>query len=352
MLLASFKKYILDFKFAAKTSRNTLNQKPTYFLFLKDFEKDLLGIGECSTISGLSIDPENLYESKLSELCKEINNQNSYDFYFDLKIFPSIKFGLETAIKGIKNSCSYKIFLSDFIEGHYRIPINGLIWMGDIDFMKKQIHEKIEAGYDCLKLKIGAHHFDEEIDLIRQIRKAYSSEKLCIRVDANGAFQVKDALEKLKILGDNDIHSIEQPIKTGLYDEMAYLCEQSPIPIALDEELIGIFDTKNKIKMLNHIKPQYIILKPSLLGVFEASSEWINLAQKNQIGWWITSALESNIGLNAIAQWASTYEPPIPQGLGTGQLYHNNFPSPLCIEKGYLGYNPELNWDYSQLLNS
>jgi L-alanine-DL-glutamate epimerase-like enolase superfamily enzyme len=217
--------------------------------------------------------------------------------------------------------------------------------MGDEDFMKQQIHQKLTEGYTCLKMKIGALSFDKEVSILENIRKKYSKDEVILRVDANGAFTAEEAEEKLKILAGLDIHSIEQPIKQGNIHKMRKLCRKSPVPIALDEELIGIFDVKEKEKLLQTIRPQFIILKPSLLGGFAKCLEWITLAHHLGIGWWITSALESNIGLNAIAQWTYTLSNPLPQGLGTGSLFTNNFEGPLEVEKGKLYYRPALQWD-------
>jgi L-alanine-DL-glutamate epimerase-like enolase superfamily enzyme len=234
-----------------------------------------------------------------------------------------------------------------FTEGKKVIPINGLVWMGDKEFMKNQIKDKIETGFSCIKMKIGAIDFEAEIELLRTIRNEFSSQEIELRVDANGAFNPKNALEKLKKLSELEIHSIEQPIMQGQVQEMATLCLKSPLPIALDEELIGVFSLQEKKKLLATINPQYIILKPSLVGGFQGSTEWIQLAQQNNCGWWITSALESNIGLNAIAQFTHTLNSSLPQGLGTGGLFSNNFVSPLAIKNGTLKYHPEKSWKFN-----
>ena len=243
------------------------------------------------------------------------------------------------ALKDLEIEGENILFPSEFTQGNDSIEINGLVWMGKSDFMRKQIIEKIEAGFSCIKLKIGAIDFDKEIELIKSIRKEFSEKDIEIRVDANGAFAVDNALEKLKILSEYGLHSIEQPIKQGQLEEMTRLCKQTPLPIALDEELISVNKFDKKRTLLQTIKPQYIILKPSLTGGFKASEEWIKIAQQNDIGWWITSALESNIGLNAIAQWTYTLGNKMPQGLGTGQLYKNNFDSPLYIKNGQLNFS-------------
>jgi L-alanine-DL-glutamate epimerase-like enolase superfamily enzyme len=219
--------------------------------------------------------------------------------------------------------------------------------MGTKEFMKTQIKEKLSSGFSCIKMKIGAIDFETEMDLLTSIRKEFSSREIELRVDANGAFATNGALEKLKRLSDLEIHSIEQPIKQGQIEEMALLCERTPLPIALDEELIGVFSVTKKEEILQTIQPQFIILKPSLIGGFNGSEQWIEKAKKHNISWWITSALESNIGLNAIAQWTFTLQNKMPQGLGTGGLYTNNFNSPLEIQKGSLQYNNSKNWNFN-----
>lgn len=350
MLQSYWKKHTLKFKRPAGTSRGTLYSKDLWFVIVyDDAVPQIKGIGECSLLKGLSIDDRDDYEEKLSEVCKNISN---YKFYLDsgLVEFPSIRFGLETALidlgiyentKSEENRGDHILFPSAFTEGKDSIEINGLVWMGEFDFMRKQIIEKIEAGFKCIKLKIGAIDFDKELNLIKSIRDEFSAKDIEIRVDANGAFKTADAPEKLSRLAKYSLHSIEQPIKQGQWEEMARLCELSPLPIALDEELIGINVITEKEKLLKIIHPQFIILKPSLLGGFKASEEWIDLAEKNNTGWWVTSALESNIGLNAIAQWTYTLKNKMPQGLGTGQLFENNFDSPLFIESGRLWFSLE-----------
>jgi len=336
----------LQFKFPAGTSRGVLLHKPSSFLLL---EKDgFRGIGECSTIPNLSIDPVETYSEKLEEVCRLLNEGVDPDS-IDLSLFPSIAFGLETALLDLKAKGSKCLFPSAFTRGETGIPINGLVWMGDKDFMQKQIREKIAAGYHCIKLKVGALDFETELEIISGIRQQFSPEDIELRLDANGGFTPTDALEKLEKLAAFHIHSIEQPIKQKQLEAMATICQQSPIPIVLDEELIGV-RSEDKEFILEKIKPAYIILKPSLIGGFRQSEEWIRLAEKHSIAWWITSALEANIGLNAIAQWTYTLNSQLPQGLGTGQLYHNNIPSPLAIENARLFYKPEVDWNVSSCL--
>jgi o-succinylbenzoate synthase len=336
----------LHFKFPAGTSRGVLLHKPTSYLILEN--DGCVGIGECSTIPYLSIDPQDDYVQKLDELCRCINLGN--DMYnIDLKAFPSIAFGLETAWLDLSSKGSKQLFPSDFTAGEVGIPINGLVWMGDKNFMKNQIQEKIAAGYRCIKLKVGAIDFNTELNLISDIRKQFSVHDMTIRVDANGAFSSDDALEKIKQLSVYGIHSIEQPIGRGQWEEMAELCEHSPIPIVLDEELIGV-PACDRFSLLEKIQPNYILLKPSLIGGFAVAEDWISKADGLGIGWWITSALESNIGLNAIAQWTYTLHSSLPQGLGTGQLYHDNIPSPLEIENAKLFYRDTKEWDLSTII--
>jgi L-alanine-DL-glutamate epimerase-like enolase superfamily enzyme len=259
--------------------------------------------------------------------------------------FPSIQFGVEMAFQSLVSETPYLLFPSDFTQGQKSIPINGLIWMGEESFMKEQIEEKLAAGFRCVKLKIGAIDFDKELQLLRFIRANFTAEQVEIRVDANGAFNENDALNKLIQLSEFELHSIEQPIAKNNTDRMSELCKTSPFPIALDEELIGVFSVLDKEALLLKIKPQYIILKPSFVGGFRGTQEWISLAEKHQIGWWITSALESNIGLNAIAQWTFLQHNLMPQGLGTGALYTNNFDCPLEVDRGQLWYDTNRNWD-------
>lgn len=348
MLKAFSKKYTFNFIRPAGTSRGTLMSKDSWFIILQ--KNNFVGMGECGLLKGLSIDDRPDYPEKIEEVVNLLNLNMTIPDDF-LISYPSIRFGLEMALLDLQKIENHILFPSAFTHGRDSIPINGLVWMGTFDFMKKQIKEKIQSGFSCIKLKIGAIDFEQELSLLQSIRNEFRKEDIELRVDANGAFAVEEAIEKLNRLSEFDLHSIEQPIKAGQWNEMANLCEKSPFPIALDEELIGIFETEEKIKLLRTINPQYIILKPSLFGGFAASQEWIDLAEKNKIGWWVTSALESNIGLNALAQWTYTLKSKMPQGLGTGQLYSNNFESPLGISNGQLFYNPDMNWDISALLS-
>ncbi len=340
---ASFQKYVLNFKQPSGTSRGVLRTKETYFLFLK--ENECNGVGECGLFKGLSADDRPDYEEKLHWLCKNIHLEKDH-LLNELKEFPSIQFGLEQALLSFQSEDKFTLFPSKFTKGKESISINGLIWMGSADFMKQQIKEKLAEGFTTIKLKIGAIDFDTELELLKAIRKDFTSKRIELRVDANGAFTPKNALEKLKRLSDYDLHSIEQPIKAGQWQEMASLCEKTPLAIVLDEELIGVFKKDKKQKLIDTIKPQFIILKPSLVGGIKGSEEWIKLANEHNALWWITSALESNIGLNAIAQFTYSLKPIMPQGLGTGGLFNNNFSSPLEVKSGQLHYNPKLKWQF------
>ncbi len=302
-----------------------------------------MGIGECALFRGLSHDDRPDYETVLQRLCIEINKSPS-DLLKDLIDYPSIQFGLEQALLSLKQRNKFELFPSEFTQGKANISINGLIWMGDKDFMKKQIIEKLKDGFTTIKLKIGAIDFQTELNLIKLIRKEFNPDEIEIRVDANGAFLPHEALDKMKRLAEFNLHSIEQPIQQGQIESMAKLCRDTPLPIALDEELIGVVDYDLKEQLIDIIKPQYIILKPSLVGGFKGSREWITIAEKYNIQWWITSALESNIGLNAIAQYTYKLKPTLPQGLGTGGLFNNNIEAPLEVVKGSLRYNTQLNW--------
>jgi o-succinylbenzoate synthase len=344
LIKAEYKRYTLNFKNPSGTSRGILRTKETYFIILN--ENDKIGIGETGLFRGLSIDDVPNYEEKLAWACKNINI-GLQKLLFELTNYPSIQFGLEQAILSLKSNNKLELFPSNFTKGKEAISINGLVWMGDKSFMKSQIKDKLASGFSCIKMKIGAIDFDTEIELLTSIRKEFSSKEIELRVDANGAFLPENALEKLKTLSELDLHSIEQPIKQGQLQEMAKLCEETPLPIALDEELIGVFSVEDKRKVIHTVNPQYIILKPSLIGGFAGSTEWINLAQENNSGWWITSALESNIGLNGIAQFTYTLQSNLPQGLGTGSLFTNNIQSPLEVKKGTLQYNNNLQWNFN-----
>jgi len=340
---AEYHKYILNFKNPSGTSRGVLTQKETWFIIIK--KKDKIGVGECGLLRGLSIDDRDDYERKLQWVCDNIH-LGAAALWNKLIDFPSIQFGVEMAFKSLESSNPFLLFYSKFTRGVDFIPINGLVWMGEPEFMKQQIEDKLQQGFKCIKLKIGAIDFEQELALLKFIRSHFDEKTIELRVDANGAFTKEEAMYKLEKLAEYKIHSIEQPIKPNQYEAMQLLCQNSPIPIALDEELIGVFSAQEKEHLLETIKPQYIILKPSLIGGFRGSAQWISLAEKHKIGWWITSALESNVGLNAIAQFTYTLQNEMPQGLGTGSLYTNNFPSPLVVENGFLKSNSITEWDF------
>lgn len=343
---ATCHKYLLHFKRPSGTSRGVMTNKETWFIVLEQDGKK--GIGECGILRGLSCDDRPDYEEKLEWTCANIHLGKDL-LWEALLEFPSIQFGIEMAFQSLASETPYLLFPSDFTQGQKSIPINGLIWMGEESFMKEQIEEKLATGFRCVKLKIGAIDFDKELQLLRYIRANFSPEQVEIRVDANGAFDKNNALDKLIQLSEFKLHSIEQPIAKNNADRMSELCETSPFPIALDEELIGVFSASDKETLLQKIKPQYIILKPSFVGGFRGTQEWISLAEKHQIGWWITSALESNVGLNAIAQWTFLQHNLMPQGLGTGALYTNNFDCPLKVDQGQLWYDTNINWDCNLL---
>ncbi|WP_250254430.1 o-succinylbenzoate synthase [Chryseobacterium sp. Marseille-Q3244] len=330
---ASYFKYVLEFKRPSGTSRGVLLDKETFILEISEDGKK--GIGECAVFRGLSFDDKSDYEEKLIWLCENIDLNPDF-LKEELKDFPSIWFGYEQAVQNLKLGENL-YFPSEFTEGKSAITINGLIWMGDVGYMEEQIQDKLEKGFHCIKLKIGVDWKSEHI-ILQELRRKFSKEQLELRVDANGGFSIDEAGIVLQQLADLHIHSIEQPIKAGNWKGMAELCAQTPTPIALDEELIGITDLEEKKKLLETIKPQYIILKPALVGGFAGSDEWISLAEEQNIGWWITSALESNIGLNAIAQYTFTKKSPMPQGLGTGALFTNNFESNLELRNELLWF--------------
>jgi o-succinylbenzoate synthase len=356
-MTASVHPYRLQFKKPVLTSRGSMDYKNGYYIIVEN--NGIRGIGECSYIEGLSIDRLDTFEKQLTDICSNIDKIS--DLYYEdssiphhlISEYPSIAFGLETALMDLRNGGKRLIIAdSKFYQGNQDIPINGLIWMGDDDFMQQQIAEKLTDGFRCIKIKVGAIDFKEECRLIENIRKQYDASQIEIRLDANGGFNEQNVRERLKILSQYTIHSIEQPVKPQQYLLMRSLCMDNIIPVALDEELIGTDRTDFRIKLLETIRPQYIILKPSLLGGLAPCDEWIGIAEKLNVGWWATSALESNIGLNAIAQWAAsavsastlTGTRSMYQGLGTGSLYVNNIASPLYIEAGHLKYNPAQKW--------
>lgn len=343
---ASYQKCVLRFKTPAGTSRGVLTERETWFLKLEEMGKT--GIGECAPLRGLSTDYQPGYEEKLQWVCNHIE-QGETRLREKLPDYPSLQFGIEQAFRSLRSETPFLLFPSEFTRGKQSIPINGLVWMGNETFMKQQIERLLTSGFTCIKLKIGALDFETELNLLRFIRKQFKADEVQIRVDANGAFEPAEALEKLSRLAELEVHSIEQPIQPRQWETMAALCAQTPIPIALDEELIGIGSDEEKEQLLQLLKPQYLILKPSLLGGFATCDAWIALAEKYKTGWWLTSALESNVGLNALAQYAFTKQNLLPQGLGTGSLYVHNIESPLEVRKGQLWYDFQKNWNLGML---
>lgn len=340
-----FAPYLLKFKEPSGTSRGILTEKPTFLIKVYDeTDPEHFGIGEAAVFPGLSPEADGNYVWKLTELLANV----AIGRPTDLSCHSSIQFGFEQALYDYSNGCRGIYFPSEFTKGGDSIEINGLVWMGDYDTMLNRIEKKINEGFKCIKLKIGAIGWEDELDLIKMIRKSFNSSQLMIRVDANGAFSFDNCMEKLENLANLEIHSIEQPIKAGNPKLLKQLCIETPIPIALDEELIGKGKTEERIRTLEEINPQFIILKPALCGGFSGAIEWINEAQERGIGWWVTSALESNVGLNAIAQFTYNIGALGPQGLGTGGLFTNNFESPISLDKDRLIFDPDVPYNYSQ----
>jgi o-succinylbenzoate synthase len=346
--------HTLNFNFPAGTSRGVMTSRPTHFIIIE--QRGARGIGECAPLARLSEDDlpnlPMMIELVLQRIAKRPFPRSAREVFQLVRDtvpanLPSVRFGLETALLDLLHGGKRLVFPSVMRPEFAPLPINGLVWMGDRNFMQRQIDEKLAQGFRCLKLKIGAIDFADELRLLASIRQRYTKEAVTLRVDANGAFSAAEAMKKLKQLAKLNIHSIEQPIAPGQTKAMAALCRDSPVPIALDEELIGKHTREERSQLLDAIQPQYIILKPTLLGGIEAADDWVLLAENREVGWWATSALESNVGLNAIAQWVATHEPTLPQGLGTGQLYHNNIEAPIRIAEGHLHYDSIHAWDLS-----
>lgn len=354
----TYQKYKLKFKFVAGTSRGKFSERDSYLIFLKDKTKGITGIGEASPLKGLSLDFVPDFARQLESLFPVFSylpdfkdTEEVLDFVEEKvpSTLPSIRFAFETALLDLLNGGNFVIFPNDFTEKQKPLPINGLIWMGEEAFMTRQIDQKIASGFNCIKMKIGSIDFDTELQILGRIRSQYDSGQITLRVDANGAFDLTSVRDRLLRLAALDIHSIEQPIKAGHPDDMAQLCREHILPIALDEELIGNNDATDKLGLLQLVNPQFIILKPTLLGGIRNTMQWISMAGKLGIGWWITSALESNIGLNAICQFTAQYNINLPQGLGTGQLYKNNIMSPLVMNRGEIRYDHTNVWDLSTI---
>ncbi len=371
-LKANFIKRTFHFGFNARTSRGAMKEKDSWFIMIRDEQTpEVFGVGECGPLPGLSIEDFAELEQALSQIIEKINSAGltlhhlspftANDAKADMRnlnIFlttlvgeaflhrhPAVTFAMETALLDLAHSGTRLLFDNSFVQGN-PIPINGLVWMGGLDFMLQQVEIKIRDGFRCVKLKVGGMDFEKECDILQYIRRKYFREKIEVRLDANGAFKIDEVLYKLHELSKFEVHSIEQPIAAGS-KELPELCKNSPIPIALDEELIGIASKTEKEGLLDRIRPQYIILKPSLHGGLFACQEWIELAEACQVGWWITSALESNVGLNAVAQFTANHTIQWSQGLGTGEIYSDNIPSPLQVKNGQLLYNSAQEWDFS-----
>lgn len=344
MFVASYIKHQLQFIKPAKTSRNTMQTHTVYYVVLTSKTERESYWGEAAPLPGLSVDDVAQIEHKINECCTAVTNGYTFNM-LDFSGFPSVQFAFETAFLAAQHNEDFLLFDTPFYRSQQPIAINGLVWMNEKETMLHEALEKASKGFDTIKFKVGALDFDEECRMLETFRKQFNAFKTTIRLDANGAFATDEAIEKLRELSRFEIHSIEQPIKAKQWDAMQELCAKTPIAIALDEELIGVDVNANGQSMLQHIKPQHIILKPTLLGGLSNSEAWVNLAQHNNIGWWATSALESNIGLNAIAQWTATQHLQVPQGLGTGSLYSNNIPSPLTVSNGQLVYDKSKKWE-------
>jgi len=349
MIAARWIERTLQPRFELGTSKGPINARTVWYLLAWETDRpDVVGIGEAALFPGHSKEFPADVKTKLIELCADSSDWQRR-LTTDLVDVPSVRFAVEQCLRDLDVSGTKQLFPSAFTLGQRSIPINGLVWMGDKATMKQRIREQIEKGFTTVKMKIGAIGIDDELELLRSVRAEFDANTITLRVDANGAFNARQAPDILKRLADLEVHSIEQPIAPGLYEIMAELCERSPVPIALDEDLIGLNTHDAKVDLLDNVKPQYIVIKPSLVGGWAAAQEWIDLAKARNINWWITSALESSIGLNAIAQYTATLNVQLPQGLGTGGVYTNNIPSPLLAERGALHFRPEVGWDLSSL---
>lgn len=338
----SFAKHELVFVKPSRTSRGEMKTHAVYYVRFVRVHDGKITYGEAAPLPGLSIDAVPGFESKLQWCCEALTDGMPVE-EMELALFPSIQFAFETALLAMKHEAPFVLFDNDFMKGK-GIPINGLVWMNDKDTMLEEALEKVNKGFNCIKFKIGALDFDEECRMLEAFRKKHNAFKAEIRLDANGAFNPGEVMEQLRELRRFEVHSIEQPIKQGQWETMQEVCAKSPVDIALDEELIGV-KQEDRERLLSFIKPRYIILKPTLTGGLQQSDQWIAAAQKHHVGWWATSALESSVGLNAIAQWTASYHTSLPQGLGTGSLYHNNISSPLEVRAGMLYFNMQKKWE-------
>ena len=349
MIKARWIERTLNPRFELGTSKGPIHARTVWYLIAWDEEApELKGIGEAALFPGHSKEFPADVKLKLTELCERTDNW-AQRMITDLVDVPSVRFAVEQCLRDLDAGGTKTLFPSEFTLGRSGIPINGLVWMGDKSTMKQRIREQIEGGCSTVKMKIGAIGIDDELALLKGVRQEYNASDITLRVDANGAFNAQQAPDVLKRLAELEVHSIEQPVPPGLFEVMEELCATTPVPIALDEDLIGLNTRDAKVDLLDNVKPHWIVIKPSLVGGWGATHEWIELAKARGIGWWITSALESSIGLNAVAQFTATLNVSIAQGLGTGKVYTNNIPSPLLAEKGLLRYRPEEAWDLSML---
>ncbi|MBK6343370.1 MAG: o-succinylbenzoate synthase [Flavobacteriales bacterium] len=349
MIKARWIERTLNPRFELGTSKGPIHARTVWYLIAWDEEApELKGIGEAALFPGHSKEFPADVKLKLTELCERTDNW-AQRMITDLVDVPSVRFAVEQCLRDLDAGGTKTLFPSEFTLGRSGIPINGLVWMGDKSTMKQRIREQIEGGCSTVKMKIGAIGLDDELALLKGVRQEYNTSDITLRVDANGAFNAQQAPDVLKRLAELEVHSIEQPVPPGLFEVMEELCATTPVPIALDEDLIGLNTRDAKVDLLDNVKPHWIVIKPSLVGGWGATHEWIELAKARGIGWWITSALESSIGLNAVAQFTATLNVSIAQGLGTGKVYTDNIPSPLLAEKGLLRYRPEEAWDLSML---
>ncbi|MCB0757215.1 MAG: o-succinylbenzoate synthase [Flavobacteriales bacterium] len=350
MIHATWKELTLNPRFPLGTSKGVIQERTVWYLIAWDPSRPRLrGIGEAALFPGHSAEFPADVRTKLIELCRDTSNWEQR-LTGDLVQVPCVRFAVEQCLKDLAASGSKVLFPSEFTLGRAGIPINGLVWMGDKVTMRQRIKAQIDGGSRCVKMKIGAIGIEDELELLADVRKEFNASELTLRVDANGAFTHGTAMPVLERLAELEVESIEQPVAAGRYEIMAELCAGTPLPIALDEDLIGQNTRLAKKELLEHVRPQLIVIKPSLVGGWASAQEWIDLAQERNIGWWITSALESSIGLNAIAQWTATLKPGVPQGLGTGSVYTDNIPSPLTVQAGELRYRPEVPWELDRLM--
>ena len=349
MLRARWIERTLEPRFELGTSKGPINARTVWYLIAWHSDRpEVKGIGEAALFPGHSREFPADVRTKLLELCADTSDWERRS-KTDLVDVPSVRFAVEQCLKDLSVGGTKQLFPSEFTLGRKGIPINGLVWMGDKSTMRQRIREQIEGGNRCIKMKIGALGIDDELELLKEVRSEFSAEDLTLRVDANGAFDLRNVRSILDRIAELNVHSIEQPVAPGLHEIMAELCAETPLPIALDEDLIGMNTIDLKRDLLDQVRPQFIVIKPGLVGGWAATREWIDLAEARGIGWWITSALESSIGLNAIAQFTATLNVKLPQGLGTGRVYRNNIPSPLVSDQGMLFHRPELEWDLSML---